>query len=372
MPGTSQKPFPGTIIPAGLHDITHKIATHQRITPEEALMLVQQASPGLLGMLADKIRHEKNGDAMWFIRNFHIEPTNLCIHRCRFCSFRADVTGEAWELSLNEIEKIVAEAGPAEEVHITGGVHPGLDFGYYTDMLMLIRRLRPDLHIKAFSAVEIDDMAHSSGMSHKDVLHRLKDAGLDALPGGGAEIFASDIRKQICPDKADAESYLKIHATAHRLGISTNTTMLYGHIESWEHRIDHLDRIRQLQDETGGLLAFIPLKFRNKNNQMANLYELPLVEDLRLFALARIFLDNVPHIKAYWPMLGKEATELLLAFGVDDIDGTINDSTRIYSLAGAEEQNPVMSLDEFLAMASRQHRKALRRNSLYEILETYS
>lgn len=359
------------ITPEHLKPLVEKVFQHQRITTDEALKLVLEADPGLLGIMADQVRQHLNKDSLWFIRNFHIEPSNLCIHRCKFCSFRSDVTGSAWELSLDEIKEIVEKATPAEEVHITGGVHPERSFDYYEQMVKLIKRLKPNLHIKAFSAVEIDDMAQSSGITTIEVLSRLKQAGLDALPGGGAEIFNQQIRRDICPDKTDADGYLRIHAEAHNLGIRSNVTMLYGHKETWNDRIDHLSRVRQLQDETGGLQAFIPLKFRNKNNSMANLYEQPLVEDLRLFAVSRIFLDNVQHIKAYWPMLGKDATELLLGFGVDDIDGTINDSTKIYSLAGAEDQNPMMSLDEFIAMARRHRRKAIRRNSNYEILETY-
>lgn len=358
-------------IPARFIPISEKVMQGERITVAEALWLATEASLGFLGFLADVVRQAKNGDALWFIRNFHIEPTNLCIHRCRFCSFRSDVTGSAWELSLDEIRQLVMEAPEAEEVHITGGVHPDRDFDYYESMVRMIRQLRPDLHIKAFSAVEIDDMAQMNGMTHREVLTRLQNAGLDALPGGGAEIFSPDIRNIICPDKTDANGYLAIHRTAHQLGISTNATMLYGHSENWEHRLDHLHRLRQLQDQTGGLLAFIPLKFRNKNNQMENLAEQTLVEDLRLFSISRIFLDNMPHLKAYWPMLGKDATELLLDFGVDDIDGTINDSTRIYSMAGAEEHNPVMTLDEFVAMARRHQRHPLRRDSFYHVLETF-
>lgn len=368
--------FPGIetmagISPVHLLPVVDKIQRGERIEVSEALLLAREAAPGLLGILADGVRKRMNGDALWFIRNFHIEPTNLCIHRCKFCSFRSDVTGSAWELSLGEIARIVEAAPPAEEVHITGGVHPDRDLAYYEQMVGLVRKLRPGLHIKAFSAVEIDDMAQGAGIGIEETLTRLKMAGLDALPGGGAEIFDPQIRQQICPDKTDGAGYLKVHAAAHRLGIRSNATMLYGHVESWEHRIDHLSKIRALQDETGGLQAFIPLKFRNRNNPMANLSELPLVEDLRVFALSRIFLDNVPHLKAYWPMLGKDATDLLLDFGVDDLDGTINDSTRIYSMAGAEEQNPVMNLGEFTGMASRHQRRALRRDSNYEILESY-
>lgn len=363
--------FLSELVPEELKKISEKIIQHQRISTDEALVLVHEVDTGLLGMLADKVRQNINNDSLWFIRNFHIEPSNLCIHRCKFCSFRSDVTGSAWELSLDEIREIVDKAGPAEEVHITGGVHPERNFGYYEEMVKMIKRLRPEIHIKAFSAVEIDDMAQNSGLTIIEVLRQLKQAGLDALPGGGAEIFRQDIRREICPDKTDALGYLRIHAEAHKLGIRSNATMLYGHMETWDDRIDHLNRIRQLQDETGGLQAFIPLKFRNKNNSMANLEELPLVEDLRLFAVSRIFLDNVQHIKAYWPMLGKDATEMLLAFGVDDIDGTINDTTKIYSLAGAEDQNPVMNLNEFISIARRNNRQAIRRNSNYETLETY-
>ncbi len=355
------------LVPDELSAVVEKILQGNRINREEALQLIKIASPGLLGLLADKIRSEKNGAYVWYVHNFHIEPTNICIHRCKFCAFRSEITGDAWELSLEEIREIVSNADrSAGEVHITGGVHPDRDLEYYIRLIRLIREVRPDLHIKAYSAVEIDDMAQRAGVTPREILVQLKEAGLDALPGGGAEIFAPELRKVICPDKTDAAGYLAIHRDAHKLGIFSNATMLYGHFENWEQRIDHILKVRDLQDETGGFKAFIPLKFRRMNNSMSEIEEGSLVDDLRVFAISRILLDNVDHIKAYWPMLGKSVTGLLLGFGVDDIDGTINDSTQIYSRAGAEEKNPVMTVTEFEAMSAGQGRKAVLRNADYQ------
>lgn len=356
-----------SLVPYKLRSLTDKVLNGTRIDKSEALQLINNASPGLLGLLADKIRSEKNGSRVWYVHNFHIEPTNICIHRCKFCAFRSEITGDAWELSLEEIREIVSNADRnAGEVHITGGVHPDRDLEYYIRLIRLIREVRPDLHIKAYSAVEIDDMAQRAGVIPREILIQLKEAGLDALPGGGAEIFSPELRKVICPDKTDASGYLSIHRDAHSLGISSNATMLYGHLENWEQRVDHILKVRELQDETGGFKAFIPLKFRRMNNSMSEIKEGALVDDLRVFAISRLLLDNIDHIKAYWPMLGKSVTGLLLGFGVDDIDGTINDTTRIYSRAGAEERNPVMTIEEFEEMSAAQGRKAVLRNADYQ------
>ncbi|MDO9511463.1 MAG: CofH family radical SAM protein [Bacteroidales bacterium] len=359
-------------IPPGLFEIVQKITEGIRIKTEEGLLLYEKAPLSLLGLLAHDIRVKKNGQETYFLRNIHIEPTNICKHECLFCSYNHRYAGFGWELTPEEIlGKIEKEAKNALEVHITGGVHPDRDIYYYASMIKGIKNIRPDIHIKAFSAVELDDMITQSGMNLADGLQFLKDHGLDSIPGGGAEIFDSVLRKKICGDKSTAERYLEIHTNAHQLGISSNATMLYGHFENTEQRIHHLDLLRQTQDITGGFNAFIPLKFRNKNNKLSQLQETPLTDDIRIFAFSRIFLDNFKHIKAYWPMLGKSHTQMLMNFGVDDIDGTIEDSTRIYSLAGSEEQNPSMQIEEFINFVRQAGFIPVERDSLYRKLKVY-
>jgi aminodeoxyfutalosine synthase len=257
------------------------------------------------------------------------------------------------------------------EVHIVGGVHPKMDLYYFANLLKEIKALRPDLHIKAFTAVELEYMFRKAKVSYKEGLTLLKTSGLDSLPGGGAEIFAEEIRMQICKDKCTSQQWLDIHETAHSLGIPSNATMLYGHIESYEHRIDHMERLRNLQDKTGGFNCFIPLKFRNANNQMSHIAEVSITEDLRNYAVSRVYLDNFPHLKAYWPMIGKNTAQLSLQFGVDDLDGTINDSTKIYSMAGAEEQNPSMTIQQIIHLIRQAGRTPVERNTLYNIICHY-
>ncbi|MFZ4058792.1 MAG: radical SAM protein, partial [Ferruginibacter sp.] len=261
---------------------------------------------------------------------------------------------------------------PVTEVHIVGGVHPKMDMDYFIELMQKIKAHRPDLHVKAFTAVELDYMFRKAKLSIEEGMKRLHEAGLDSLPGGGAEIFAPEIREQICADKVNADGWLKIHETAHHLGMHTNATMLYGHIEKYEHRIDHMRRLRELQDKTKGFNTFIPLKFRNFDNDMSHIPETTLTEDLRLYAIARIYLDNFPHLKAYWPMLGRDNAQLTLAFGVNDIDGTIDDSTKIYSMAGSEEQNPTMNTEQLVTLIKQVHRKPVERGTLYNVIKDYS
>lgn len=325
------------------------------------------------------VRRQYNGDRIYYNRNFHLEPSNICTHRCRFCSYRRDDASRdgAWSLSLEQILPYCEakfEAGMTE-IHIVGSVQPDKPFRYYERIVQLVHDFarqkataaRP-VTVKAYTAVEIDDMCRSSRMPADTVLERLKEAGLEAMPGGGAEIFAPHIRTRICPDKCSGQRWLDIHRTAHLLGISTNATMLFGHIESRSDRIDHLLALRDLQDETHGFNAFIPLKFRAAGNELSHLGEIPQEEVLRTIAIARIALDNIPHIKAYWPMLGKELAVEAMAWGADDLDGTINDSTRIYSMAGAEEQHPALRVDELQAMAESAGWKAVERDSFYRII----
>jgi len=250
-------------------------------------------------------------------------------------------------------------------------VHPSRDIHYYGQIISSIRKLRPDISIKAFSAVELDYMISKAGMTYTEGLQLLRSYGLDSIPGGGAEIFDASLRRKICREKADAETYLAIHEAAHNLGIPSNATMLYGHAESPGQRIDHLGKLRELQDRTGGFNAFIPLKFRRENNRMAELGEVPVTEDMRNYALSRIFLDNFSHIKAYWPAIGKNAALMSLAFGTDDLDGTIDDTTRIYSMAGAEELRPSLSTTELVAMIRSAGYKPVERDTNYRTVKEW-
>ena len=254
------------------------------------------------------------------------------------------------------------------EVHIVGGVHPSYDLHYWGSLIKKIKEYRPALHVKAFSAIELDYMISQAGLSIEQGLTILKEYGLDSIPGGGAEIFDEELRKTICDEKASSELWLEIHETAHRLGIPSNATMLYGHIENYSHRIDHMERLRLLQDKTGGFNAFIPLKYKKSNNSMSYLGEVNTIEDLRNYAVSRIYLDNFPHIKAYWPMTGKECAQMSLSFGADDMDGTIDDTTRIYSMAGSKEENPAMSSEEICALIRQSGFVPVERDSLYNTI----
>ncbi|MDP4273257.1 MAG: aminofutalosine synthase MqnE [Bacteroidota bacterium] len=348
--------------------IAKKVFSGQRITCEEGLVLYKDASLGLLGMLANYVKEKISGDQVFFNRNIHIEPTNICIYHCRFCSYSRKKGEEgSWEYSREQMLKVISDHKDQHitEVHIVGGVHPDRDIHYYGELIREVKKIIPGVQVKAFSAIELDYMIRKAGLSIKEGLALLKECGLDSIPGGGAEIFDPAVRQKICGEKTSAGLWLDIHETAHRLGIPSNATILYGHIETYQNRIDHLDRLRTLQDKTKGFNAFIPLKFRMKGNSLSSLGEVIPVEDLRNFAVSRIFLDNIPHLKAYWPMLGKNLTQLALGFGVDDIDGTIDDTTKIYSMAGAEDEHPVMTIDEMQQIAANANRKLVERDTFY-------
>ncbi len=359
-----------------LRDIAVKVKEKQRITDEEGCLLFEKASLPFAGALANFIRERLHGDTTYFNRNFHIEPTNVCVFSCKFCSYSRLYAhrDEGWELSIDQMVDIVKsyDGKPVTEVHIVGGVHPKMDMEYFIELMQKIKQHRPSLHVKAFTAVELDYMFRKAKLGVEEGMKRLHDAGLDSLPGGGAEIFAPEIREQICADKVDAAGWLAIHEAAHKLGMHSNATMLYGHIEKYEHRIDHMSRLRNLQDKTGGFNTFIPLKFRNMDNDMSYVAETSIIEDMRLYAIARIYLDNFPHLKAYWPMLGRENAQLSLAFGVNDIDGTIDDSTKIYSMAGSEEQSPTMTTEELVTLIRQVNRKPVERDTLYNVMNDYS
>ncbi|TXB66695.1 aminofutalosine synthase MqnE [Vicingus serpentipes] len=358
--------------------ISKKVLSKQRISSEEALYLYNNGELGFLGVLANTIREDRHGDKTYFNKNFHVEPTNICVYDCKFCSYskmlREKDDYEAWELSEEDIYKAVKAYNDSDitEVHIVGGVHPKMGLEYFRNLISNIKAIRPNLHVKAFTAVELEYMARKAKVSYKECLQILKDAGQGSLPGGGAEIFDETIREQICKDKCTSSQWLEMHEAAHSVGMPSNATMLYGHIESYEHLIDHMNRLRDLQDRTGGFNAFIPLKFRNKNNQMSDIEEVSVIEDLKVFAMARIFLDNFNHIKAYWPMIGRKTAQLLLSFGVNDIDGTVDDSTKIYSMAGAEEQKPVMTSEQMIKLIKDVNRQPIERDSIYNELNDYS
>jgi aminodeoxyfutalosine synthase len=349
--------------------IADKIAGNIRINPEEGLLLYKKADLALLGLLAGIVRRRNNGNLVYFNNNFHIEPTNKCIYNCRFCSYhKPEGDPESWEYSHEEMLGIVKrfDNKAVTEVHIVGGVHPSYDLHYWGSLIKKIKDYRPALHIKAFSAIELDHMIARAGCTIEEGLTLLKGYGLDSIPGGGAEIFDEELRKMICDEKSSSELWLRIHETAHRLGIPSNATMLYGHIETYAHRIDHMERLRNLQDKTHGFNAFIPLKYKKSNNSMSYLGEVNTIEDLRNYAVSRVYLDNFPHIKAYWPMTGKESAQLSLSFGADDMDGTIDDTTRIYSMAGSDEENPSMNTEEICRLITQAGFTPVERDSLYK------
>jgi aminodeoxyfutalosine synthase len=349
-----------------------KVLNRERLDEEDGLLLFEKGSLPFLGALANHVRERLHGDNTYFNRNFHIEPTNVCVFACKFCSYSRLYAhkDEGWEMSLQQMLDIVKhyDGKPVTEVHIVGGVHPKMNLEFFAELLRKIKEHRPDLHIKGFTAVELDYMFRKAKMTRQEGLRYLKDAGLDSLPGGGAEIFHPQIRQQIADDKVDADGWLDIHESAHRLGMHSNATMLYGHVEQYWHRVDHMERLRQLQDRTGGFNTFIPLKFRNKDNEMSHVPESSIAEDMKMYAVARLYMDNFPHLKAYWPMLGRQNAQLTLSFGVNDIDGTIDDSTKIYSMAGAEEQSPSMSTEQLVSLIRQAKRKPLERDTLYRVV----
>jgi len=377
MPGTisNKKPFIYSTNKE-LNNIVDKVEADERITDEECLLLFEKASLPFTGSLANGVKERLHGDKVFFNRNFHIEPTNVCVFSCNFCSYSRLYAhrDEGWVLGMEQMLEIVKkyDSDPVTEVHIVGGVHPKMDLHFFAELLRKIKNHRLDLHIKGFTAVELDYMFRKAKLTNEEGLQLLHNAGLDSIPGGGAEIFHTEIREQICADKVDAKGWLDIHETAHRLGMHSNATMLYGHIEKYHHRIDHMRRLRELQDKTGGFNTFIPLKFRNKDNDMSNVPESSIVEDMKMYAVARIYLDNFPHLKAYWPMLGRQNAQLSLSFGVDDIDGTIDDTTKIYSMAGAEEQNPSMTTEQLVTLIRQTGRTAVERDTLYNEINKFS
>lgn len=371
-----QKLLGNTDIDSGLQAIAEKVLNGERISFDDGVYLYEKAELGYLGVLANFIREKRHGDNTYFNHNFHIEPTNLCVYDCKFCSYSRLIKqrDEGWEFTLEEMLDIVKKYDdqPVTEVHIVGGVLPQYDLKFYSEFFSHIRRHRPGLHIKALTPVEYHYIFKKAKIDYAAGMRLMKEAGLDSMPGGGAEIFHQEIREQIAKDKCNAEQWLAIHEEWHKLGQRSNATILYGHIEQYWHRVDHMDRLRELQDRTGGFQAFIPLKFRNKDNQMSQVAEVSVIEDLRNYAISRIYLDNFDHIKAYWAMISRTTAQLSLNFGVDDIDGTLDDTTKIYSMAGAEEQHPAMSTRELVDLIKQVGRKPIERDTLYNVVKDYT
>ena len=326
-----------------------KLGRGERLSPEEGLFLYEKAPLDWLKEKADAARRVRHGDEAYFNRNIHFEPTNTCVYACKFCAFyrppKATEAEGAWDYSFDDLRRKLDAypVGSLTEIHVTGGVHPERGVEYGEALCAFIKSIRPELHVKAFTAVEITFFAKKSGVDLETALARLQRAGLDSLPGGGAEIFDPEVRRKIAGGKAPAHTWLEVHEAAHRLGLLSNATMLYGHVEGYRHRVDHMLRLRDLQDRTGGFKAFIPLRYRNESNALSHLPEVTPAEDLRNYAVARLFLDNIPHMKAYWVMLGLELAAEALEYGVDDLDGTVDDTTRIYSMAGGMKKPAVTS-----------------------------
>ncbi len=361
---------------ADLKHVAQKVLNGERITFDEGVLLFEKGELSYVGVLANYIRQKKHGDKTYFNRNFHIEPTNLCVYDCKFCSYSRLIKQrtQGWEYTMDEMLDIVKkyDSEPVTEVHIVGGVLPQYDVAFYTELFSRIKAHRPELHVKALTPVEYHYIFKKAKIDYASGMKMMKDAGLESIPGGGAEIFHEEIRNQICKDKCTADEWLQIHEQWHKLGMRSNATMLYGHIEKYWHRVDHMERLRQLQDKTGGFQTFIPLKFRNQDNQMSHVKESTVVEDLRNYAIARIYLDNFDHIKAYWAMISRNTAQLSLNFGVDDVDGTLDDTTKIYSMAGAEEQHPAMSTKQLVELIKQVGRQAIERDTLYKALTDYT
>jgi aminodeoxyfutalosine synthase len=354
-----------------LAPICEKVIRRERLDREDGLTLYRSRDLLGVGYLADLVRQRLHGNIAYYIYNQHLNYSNVCINGCKFCAFgkKASEPG-AYEMTLEEIMARIRERlhEPISEIHIVGGLHPDLPFSYYLDMLKGIKALRPGVHLQAFTAVEIAHLADIAGLSVAKTLSALKEAGLGSLPGGGAEVFSPRIRRELCPKKLSPSGWLSVCQTAHRLGLNTNATMLYGHVETLEERVDHLVRLREAQDETGGFLTFIPLAFHPKNTQLAELSETTGVDDLKNLAVARLMLDNFPHIKAFWIMIGPKLAQLSLSFGADDIDGTVIQE-RITHMAGAQTPQG-LTRSQLLHMIREAGCEPVERDTLYNAISS--
>lgn len=349
-----------------IEHIEEKVDAAERLTAEEGLRLYGTDDPHALGRLANKVRERLNGDDTYYIVNRHINYTNVCVNACRFCAF-SKKPGEPGGHTMS-LEEVFERAAPAAadgstELHIVGGVDPDLPLAYYVDMIAGLRERHPNVCIQALTAAEVAHLADASGMTDAEVLAKLKDAGLTALPGGGAEIFSTRVRQLVCPDKISGERWLSVSRDAHRLGIRTNATMLYGHVETLEERIEHFVRLREVQDETGGFMCFIPLPFHPENTAMAELRRTSSIDDLKTFAMARLVLDNFPHIKAFWIMTGVKLAQVALAYGADDMNGTVVEE-RITHAAGAKTPQHI-TVSEIRRLILKAGRTPVERDTLY-------
>ena len=357
---------------AGLGDILEKVQDGKRLSIEDGIRLYQSADLLAIGYLANIVRERKNSNKAYFIYNQHINYSNICTNLCKFCAFGKDKDSElAYEMSVDDVREKVREriSEPITEIHMVGGIHPDLPYSYYTDLLKAIKEVRPDVHIQAFTCVEIAHLAEISGLGIKGVLEDLRKAGLGSIPGGGAEVFSPRIRELTCEKKLSGSGWLEVAKSAHKVGLHTNATMLYGHIETIAERLEHLDMLRQAQDETGGFLAFIPLAFHPKNTELANLSRTSGVDDLKNIAVARCFLDNFPHIKAYWVMIGQKLSQVALSFGADDVDGTVKEEI-ITHMAGAETEQ-AMTREQLLRLIREAGRIPIERDTLYNVINSY-
>ena len=349
--------------------IAEKVREEKRLSFEDGVLLFDSSDLLGLGFLANIVRERKNSNRAFFVNNRHINPTNICVNLCKFCAFGKEKGAKGtYEMSLDEIVKKASEgaAQGATEFHIVGGLHPDLPLDYYLDILRTLSSRFPDIHIQAFTAVEIEYFSTIASLSIEETLKKLKEAGLGSIPGGGAEVFSTRLRERVCPEKISGEKWLEVIRTAHTMGIKSNATMLYGHVETTEEKVDHLIRLRELQDETGGFMAFIPLAFHPENTEMSELKRTTGYQDLKHLAVSRLMLDNFPHIKAFWIMIGPKISQISLSFGVDDIDGTVVEE-RITHSAGAETEEHIPK-EELIRLIKEAGRNPVERDTLYNMV----
>jgi aminodeoxyfutalosine synthase len=357
---------------AGFTDIYEKVRSGQRLDLDDGRKLYETKDILALGYLANLVREQKNGNNAYFIYNQHINYSNICTNLCKFCAFGKDKESDlAYEMDVNEVKQKIRERldEPINEIHMVGGIHPDLPYTYYLDLLRGIKDVRPDVHIQAFTCVEIFHLAELAKKSVSDTLDELKEAGLGSIHGGGAEVFSPRIREITCEKKLSGEGWIEVTKTAHRQGLNTNATMLYGHIETVDERLEHLDILRRTQDETGGFLAFIPLAFHPKNTQMSEHTRTTGIEDLKNIAVARLMLDNFPHIKAYWVMIGPKLAQIALSFGAYDMDGTVKEEV-ITHMAGAETEQ-ALGHKTLIRLIKEAGRNPVERDTLYNTLHTF-
>ncbi len=354
-----------------IDQIKDKIHSGKRLTRKDGISLFKSNDLLALGRMAEHVARKKNGNHVFFVRNMHINPTNICVNRCKFCAFsRSKGEAGAYEMSISDIlEKARSAEKGVRELHIVSGLHPDLPFQWYLDMLRTLKKEFPKLHLKAFTAVEIDYLAKLAGLGLKDTLLKLKEAGLGSMPGGGAEIFNASVRNMLCAEKISGDRWLDVIEAAHGVGLKSNATMLYGHIETAEHRVDHLIKLRDLQDKTGGFQAFIPLSFHSQNTEIKKSAYTTGFDDLKTLAISRLMLDNFDHIKAYWVMLGEKIAQVSLSFGVDDLDGTVVEE-KITKAAGGTTDGS-MTKDDIVYLIKQAGRTPVERDTVYNIVKVW-